>query len=159
MSLNLSRNKAVFWFGGLYTHPTKMFFPWGTVISTNKDSISSGSDNLHSLRSLYWKSFCKQMSTPPPVLDLRWFETKLCPVILTSSAVQSVSHVSEIPILRLPSTKFNWSRFFSKLRAFRCIMEKFILSLREATRLFISSSSKWLLEGRPAIRIKYVRLF
>ena len=69
------------------------------------------------------------MATPPPVLDLRWFETKLYPVILTSSAVQSVSHVSEIPItengfLRLPSIKFNWSRFFSKLRAFKCIMEK-----------------------------------
>ena len=87
------------------------------------------------------------MPTPPPVLDLRWFETKLYPVILTSSAVQSVSHVSEIPItengfLRLPSIKFNWSRYFSKLRAFKCIMEKFILSLRGATGLFISSSAK-----------------
>ena len=38
------------------------------------------------------------MPLPPPVLDLRWFETKLYPVILTSSAVLSVSHVSEIPI-------------------------------------------------------------
>ena len=53
MSLNLSRNKAVFCFGGLYTDPTMMFFPWGTVIATNKDSIVSGSDTLHSLRSLY----------------------------------------------------------------------------------------------------------
>ena len=71
------------------------------------------------------------MPTPPPVLDLRWFEIKLYPVILTSSAVQSVSHVSEIPMtendfLRLPSIKFNWSRFFTKLRAFKCITEKFI---------------------------------
>ena len=59
MSSNLSRNKAVLWFGGLYTHPKIMFSPWGTVVSINKDSITSESDNLHSLRSLYRRSLCK----------------------------------------------------------------------------------------------------
>ena len=57
--LNLSIKIAVFWFGGLYTQPTMILFPWGTIISKKSDSITSGSENLHSSRSLYSRSFCK----------------------------------------------------------------------------------------------------
>ena len=57
--LNLSINIAVSWFGGLYTQPTIILFPWGTIISKKSDSITSGSENLHSSRSLYSRPFCK----------------------------------------------------------------------------------------------------
>ena len=104
--LNFSINIVVFWFDSLYTQPTIKFFRWGTIISKKSDSITSGSENLHSSRSLYWRPFCKLISTPPPVYDLRWLETKWYPVVFTNSAVQSVNQVSDTPVTEKGMLRF-----------------------------------------------------
>ena len=73
-----------------------MFFPLGTLISTNNDSITSGSEKLYSGSTLYSKSFCKYKPTPPPGLVVLWLDKKLYPGRLTKSCVVSFNQVSDI---------------------------------------------------------------
>jgi hypothetical protein len=81
-----------------------MFFPCGISISTNTDSIISGSEKVHSGRNLYFKQSWIYRPVPPPVFELRWLETKLYPEMFTWSEVRSLSQVSDTPITRTPIT-------------------------------------------------------
>jgi hypothetical protein len=70
----------------------------GMSISTNTDSITSGSEKVHSGHNLYFKLSCKYRPVPLPVFELQWLETKVYPQMFIWSEVRSLSQVSDTPI-------------------------------------------------------------